>query len=453
MSYSVDHLKGEIRAAMTELDRAGSDAQSLELHELRAAIYRLSGAGVELPDELSRVADSASEGIARARQALAESSAALSDYQTNHVVNAGGRIASTANAGGVGQAAIAVAAAIAAAGMAKTAQRRATAAQNRNESSSPDTQSLLAKEFEQARAESLQKNGDVRRELRRLRECFAQALRRFFQKHGAKIEGLLKVAGIGVPLAALLMGVGVITGGAAAVVVVAPFYLAAANFAVEMAQYEAEHGFRNNGKTYLMVGKEGIKLALAANEAKLFTNTMFSPIFNDTSTAWTKAAVAGADYAWKIIELRNRRGFRPRGETFLITTKEGFVAAFEAAVPFVGEKHIPLIVARAACTAFFNIVEQRPAGGYWWRKEQFFKTAKKEVIKSAVGEYLKFNTSPESDEAEATEFHVKDITFNDLDKTWELGSDKIPDAHAYFKDHSEAYLKMTTFVENAWKLL
>jgi hypothetical protein len=429
---------------MTELDRAEGDAQSLELHELRAAIYRLSGAGVEHSDELGRVADSASEGIARARQALADSSAALSDYQTNHVVNAAGRIASTANAGGVGQAALAVAAAIAAAGMAKTAQRRATAAQNRNESSSPDTRSLLAREFEQARAESLQKNGDVRRELRRLRECFAQALRQFFQKHGAKIEGLLKVAGIGVPLATLLVGVGVITGGGAvAVIGLAPFYLAAAKFAVQMAKYEAEHGFKHNRKTYLMVTKEVVKLALEADSAKL--------IFNETSTGWTKAAVAAADYAWKIIELRNRRGFRPRGETFLIATKEGFAAAFEAAVPFVGEKNISLIVAKTACTAFFNIVEQRPAGGYWWKKEQFFKTVKKEVIKSAVGEFLKFNTSSESDEAKATGFHVKNITFNDLDKAWELGSDKIPDAHAYFKDHSEAYLKMATYVENKWK--
>jgi hypothetical protein len=430
---------------MTELDRAGGDAQGLEVHELRAAIYRLSGAGVELPDELGRVADSASEGIARARQALADSSAALSDYQTNHVVNAGGRIASTANAGGVGQAALAVAAAIAAAGMAKTAQLRATAAQNRNESSSPDTRSLLAKEFEQARAESLQKNGDVRRGLRRLRERFAQALREFFQKHGAKIEGLLKVAGIGVPLATLLVGVGVITGGGAvAVIGLAPFYLAAAKFAVEMAKYEAEHGFKNNRKTYLMATKEAVRLALAAHEAELFT-------VSDTSAAWTKAALAAADYAWKIIELRNRRGFRPRGETFLTATKEGFAAAFEVAIPFVGEKNISLIVARGTCTAFFNIVEQRPAGGYRWKREQFFETVEKEVIKSAVGEFLKFKTSPDSDETKAPGFHVKNITFNDWNAAWELGSDTVPDAHAYFKDHSEAYLKMTTYVENKWK--
>lgn len=437
---------------MTELDRAGGDAQGLELHELRAAIYGLSAAGVELPDELGRVADSASEGIARARQALADSSAALSDYQTNHVVNAGGRIAPAANAGGVGQAALAVAAAIAAAGMAKTAQLRATAAQDRNESSSPDTRSLLAREFEQARAESLQKNGDVRRGLRRLRERFAQALREFFQKHGAKIDGLLKVAGIGVPLATLLVGVGVITGGGAvAAIGIAPFYLAAAKFAVEMAKYEAEHGFRRNRKTALVVLKEAVNLALAANEAKLFTNTIFSPIFNDTSTVWATAAVRAADYAWKIIELRNRRGFRPRGETFLTATKETFAVAFDLAIPFVGDKNISHIVARAACTAFFNIVEQRPAGGYRWKREQFSKTVRKEVIKGAVGVLLQLNTSSESDDANASEFHVKNITWGDVEKAWELGSDTIPDAHAYFKDHSEAYLKMAMYVESKWK--
>lgn len=446
MTYSVNELKAEIRAAIAGLDNAGGNAQGSELHQLREAIHRLSGTSAEHADELGRLADSAVEGTVRARQALADSSAALFDYQTNHVVNADGRIVSTTNAGGVGQAASAVAAAIAAAGMAKTAQLRATAARNRNESSSPDTRSHLTREFQQARAESLKKNGDVRRGLRRLRECFAQALHKFFQKHGAKIEGLLKVAGIGVPLATLLVGVGVITGGGAvAVIGLAPFYLAAAKFAVLMAKYEAEHGFKHNRKTYLMATKEVVKLALEGDSAKLFT------IFTETSTGWTQAAVAAADYAWKIIELRNRRGFRARGETFFTATKETFAAACEAAVPFVGEKNISLIVARTACTAFFNIVEQRPAGGFWWKKEQLFETVRKEVIKSTVGEFLKFNASPEPDGSEATEFHVKNITFSDLEKAWELESDIIPDAHAYFKDHSEAYLKMATYIENKWK--
>lgn len=442
---------------MAEVDRAANDALRVELHELRAEIYRLSGADDENADALGRFVDGASEGIARVRQALADSSAALSDYETNHVILADGHIASTTTASGVGKAAFAVAAAIAAAGMAKTAQLGASAEKKWNKSSGPDTRARLTKEFEQARAESLEKNGDVRRSRRQLRALFAQALRDFFRKHGEKIDRLLKVAGIGVPLAGLLVAVGVVTGGGAvAAIGLAPFYLAAAKFAVEMAKHEVDHGFKHDGKTYLMVSKEVLKVILAADSAKLFllkSGDIEVPLqFNTASKEWTKAAVAAADYAWKIIELRNRRGFRSGSETFSAATKETFTAAFAVSAPLVGEK-TPVIVAQAACTAFFKIVKQRPAGGFRWKKKQFFKTVSKEVFKSSVGVFLKINANAEQQEAKAAaaECRVKNIVFKHVETAWGLGSDKIPDVHVYFKKHSEAYKRMVEQVEAMWK--
>ncbi|XBH21436.1 hypothetical protein V5R04_14675 [Jonesiaceae bacterium BS-20] len=435
---------------MAALDRSGNNAQSLDLHELRQAIYKLSAADIPGADGLGKLTDHVSEEIAKARQSLINASAALSQYQTNHVVNADGRIGSTFTVTRVGQAAAGVAAALAAAGMAKTGQLGAKFAQRRNESSDSETRALLAREFEEARAESLEKNGDVRRELRQLRALFAQALYKFFQKHGPKIEGVLKVAGLAIGVGALF------SVGTTAMIGLAPFYLAAAKFAVQMAKYEAEHGFKNDGKTYLMASKEVFKLALAVDSGALShfkIGDADTPIqINAVAKAWTKAAVAAADYAWKIIELHNQRGFRSGGKTYLTATKETFTAAFAVSAPLIGEK-IPVTVAKAACTVFFKIVEQRPVGGFWWKKDKFFKTVTKEVLKGSIGEFLKFNaTSKDNDtKTHPEEGVIQNISFKHLNSAWELGSDKIPDSYAHFKKHSKAFERMVEYVSTEWE--
>lgn len=451
MTYSVDALKAEIRAARAGLDNAGNSAQGPELDQLREAIHRLTGTSAEHADELGRLADRATEETARARQALADSSAALSDYQTHHVERANGRIgpaATAATAVGVGKATFAVAAAIAAAGIAKTSQLIASAAQSRNQGSGPATRSRLTREFNQARAESLEKNSDVRRNL----GLFKNALKSFFKKHEKKIDGLLKVADIAVPLAGLLVAAGFVTGGGAvALIAVAPFYLASAKFAVQMVKHGTEHGFKHDGKTYLMVGKEALKLALAADVAKLAPlriGTVEVPIrfgFDTDSKVWATAAVAAADSVWKIIESHNRRGFRLKGQTFFTTSKETYTAALALALPALREKWPVLsFVCQAAGTACFNIVEKRPVGGIWWKKKEFFKAAGVEVFKSAVGAFLKEATQHQT-QGTGLGTATKDIEFKHLKTVWELRNEKIPETRAYFKKESKAYQTMANY--------
>ncbi len=452
MNYSAADLSAEIRAASNSLDTASESARKIKIDDLRTAINSLPAQGIGGVNELEELVRRANESIGLASQSLREGRQALADYEDIHIVNGGGRVTPRASAGGLGAAATAVLAAVTAAGGARAKQLGAHVNRVVDETGDPDTRSELTAQFEQARAESLERNGDVRSARRRLLALFAAALRRFLEKHSSKLDGLFKIAGVAVSGAALLVALGLITAGpGVALISVAPFYIAAAKFARQMLEFGSEHGFRHNGKTYLMVGKEALKVALAAHGAQLIPLTIAGVPLPDAVISGVKlgmkGAVAAGDYTWKMIELHSKRRFQAGGKTFYTATKETISAAFE--VVGLSNESISFMVADKAREAFFTIIENRPAGGIWWNKKEFLKMASREVIKSSIGAFLSSAVIGEKRRAQQ-ECRIENVFFEHVEQTWKFTGETVPDAHAFFLEKSRAYAVMARYVRNRW---